>query len=68
MIHRCCRQFSESCQSVHDEERSGRPSLINVDLVKLMRQRLMENHRFTITELSRKCPQKARSLLHEIVT
>ncbi|GFX45556.1 hypothetical protein TNCV_2740931 [Trichonephila clavipes] len=31
--------------SVHDEERSGRPSLINVDLVQLVRQRVMENRR-----------------------
>ncbi|GFW15444.1 hypothetical protein TNCV_4655841 [Trichonephila clavipes] len=47
MVHRWCGQFSESCQSVHDEERSGRPSLINVELV---RPRVMKNRRFTITE------------------
>ncbi|PRD31680.1 UNVERIFIED_CONTAM: hypothetical protein NCL1_22895 [Trichonephila clavipes] len=32
-----CRQFSEGRQSVHDEERSGGPSLINVDCDGLMR-------------------------------
>ncbi|GFV09817.1 uncharacterized protein TNCV_2598711 [Trichonephila clavipes] len=68
MIHRWCRQFSEGHQSAHDEERSGRPSLINVDLVKLVRQRMMENRRFTITELSSQFPQILRSFLHEIVT
>ncbi|KAJ4443928.1 hypothetical protein ANN_05717 [Periplaneta americana] len=62
------RQFSEGRQSVHDEERSGRPSLINDDRVELVRQCIMENRRFTITELSSHFPQTSRSLLHEIVT
>ncbi|GFT82091.1 uncharacterized protein TNCV_3910221 [Trichonephila clavipes] len=56
-------QFSEDRQSVHDEERSGRPSLI---IVELVRQRVMENHRFMITEFQ--FLQISRSLLHEIVT
>ncbi|KAJ4448384.1 hypothetical protein ANN_10400 [Periplaneta americana] len=68
MVHRWCRQFSEGRQSVHDEERSGRTSLINDDRVKLVRQCIMENRRFTITELSSHFPQISRSLLHEIVT
>ncbi|KAJ4446185.1 hypothetical protein ANN_12878, partial [Periplaneta americana] len=68
MMRRCCRQFSEGRQSVHDEERSGQPSLINDDRVELVRQCIMENRRFTITELSSHFPQISRSLLHEIVT
>ncbi|KAJ4444773.1 hypothetical protein ANN_06570 [Periplaneta americana] len=68
MVRRWCRQFSEGRQSVHDEERSGRPSLINDDCVELVRQCIMENRRFTITELSSHFPQISRSLLHEIVT
>ncbi|KAJ4452219.1 hypothetical protein ANN_03737 [Periplaneta americana] len=63
-----CRQFSEGRQSVHDEERSGRPSLINDDRVELVRQCIMENRRFTIMELSSHFPQISRSLFHEIVT
>ncbi|GFY20344.1 hypothetical protein TNCV_209761 [Trichonephila clavipes] len=57
MVRRWCRQFSEGCQSVDYEERSRRPALINVDLVELVRQYLMANHRFTITELSSQFPQ-----------
>ncbi|GFV32395.1 uncharacterized protein TNCV_1676811 [Trichonephila clavipes] len=38
MVHYWCRQFSEGHQSVYDEECSGRPSLINADLVELVRQ------------------------------
>ncbi|GFU79139.1 uncharacterized protein TNCV_2136621 [Trichonephila clavipes] len=65
MVHHWCSQFSEGRQSAHDEERSGRPSLINVELV---RQRVMENRRFTITELSIQLLQISRSLLHGIVS
>ncbi|KAJ4426206.1 hypothetical protein ANN_27015 [Periplaneta americana] len=57
MVRRWCRQFSEGRQSVHDEERSGRPSLINDDRVEVVRQCIMENRRFTITELSSHFPQ-----------
>ena len=67
MVRRWCRQFSEGRQSAHDEERSGRPSLINDDLVELVRQGVMENRRFTITDLSSHFPQISRSFLHEIV-
>ncbi|KAJ4428146.1 hypothetical protein ANN_24160 [Periplaneta americana] len=64
-VVRCwCRQFSEGRQSVHDEERSGRPSLINDDRVELVRQCIMDNRRFTITELSSHFPQISRYLLH----
>ena len=48
--------------------KSGHPSLITGDLVELMRQRIVENRRFTITELSSLFPQISRSVLHEIVT
>ncbi|KAJ4435475.1 hypothetical protein ANN_18091 [Periplaneta americana] len=68
MVRRWCRQFSEGRQSVHDEERSGQPSLINDDRVELVRQCIMGNRRFTITKLSSHFPQISRSLLHEIVT
>ncbi|GFV18836.1 uncharacterized protein TNCV_4757231 [Trichonephila clavipes] len=68
MVHRCCRQLSDDCQNVHDKERSERPSPINVDLVELVRQRVMENRGFMITELSSQFLPISRALLHEIVT
>ncbi|KAJ4428572.1 hypothetical protein ANN_24616 [Periplaneta americana] len=34
MVRCCCRQFSAGCQNVHDEERSGRPTIITDDLVE----------------------------------
>jgi hypothetical protein len=36
--------------------------------VELVRERIMENRRVTIMELSSHVPQISRSLLHEIVT
>ncbi|PNF32058.1 hypothetical protein B7P43_G05746 [Cryptotermes secundus] len=68
MVHRWCRQFSAGRQSVHDEKRSGRPSIITDDLVELVRERITENHHVTVTELSSHVPQISGSLLHEIVT
>ncbi|KAJ4430990.1 hypothetical protein ANN_19583 [Periplaneta americana] len=65
MVRRWCRQFSEGRQSVHDEEHSGRPSLISDDRVELVRQYSTENRRFTITEMSSHFPQISRSLLHD---
>jgi transposase len=57
MVRHWCRQFSAAGrQSVHDEKRSGRPSIITDDLVELVRECIMENLRFTITELSSHFP------------
>ena len=33
MVRKCLRMFNEGRENVHDETRSGRPSLVNVDLV-----------------------------------
>ena len=68
MVHCWCRLFSQGRQSVHDEERGGRLSLINDDLIELVRQHTVENRRFMIMELSNHFPQILRSLVYEIVT
>jgi hypothetical protein len=53
---------------VHDEPRSGRPSMVNEDLVLAVKEKIQENRRFAISSLSLHFPQISRSLLHEIVT
>ena len=50
MVRRWCRQFTAGRQHVHDEERSGRSSINTDDLVELVRERFMENRRFTGTQ------------------
>ena len=52
MVRRWCRQYTAGQQHVHDKERNGRPSIITDDLVELVREHIMENRRFTITDLS----------------
>lgn len=51
-VRKWCRLFGEGRTNVHDEERSGRPSVVNDDLVEKINQKVRENRKFTITQLS----------------
>ena len=42
---------------MHDEARSGRPSFVNVDLVRKVNERVRNDRRFTISDLSLHFPQ-----------
>jgi len=53
---------------VHDETRSGVPSLMNDALVRKVNERLREDRRFTISDLSLHFPQISRTLLYGIVS
>jgi hypothetical protein len=53
---------------VHEDLRSGQPSLVTEDLVRTVKEKIQENTRFTIPSLSLHFPQISRSLLHEIVS
>ena len=53
---------------MHDDPRSGRPCVVNEDLVRAVEEKIRENRRFTITSLSLHVPQISRSLLHEILS
>ena len=68
MVRRWVRLFNEGRENVHDDPRSGRPSVVNEDLVRAVEEKIRENRRFTITSLSLHFPQISRSLLHEIVS
>jgi hypothetical protein len=58
--------FNEGRTNVHDEERTGRPPLVNDVLVQEVEKKIHENKRFTMTSLSIHFSQISRSLLHEI--
>jgi hypothetical protein len=60
--------FKNGHTNVHDEERSGRPTMVTDELVTLVNEKIDENRHFTITELTLEFPQISRILLHEIVT
>jgi len=48
MIRKWVRIFNEGRQNVHDKARSGRPSLMNDDLVLKVNERARDDRRFTI--------------------
>jgi len=57
MVRKWVRMFNEGRENVHDEARSERPSLVNDDLVRNVNERLRDDRRFTISDLSLHFPQ-----------
>jgi hypothetical protein len=49
---RWCMMFSEGRTNVHDDDRSGRPSLVTADLLDQVNEKIRENRRFTKSGLS----------------
>jgi len=66
MVKKWVRMFNEGRQKVHDEARSGRPSLVNDDFVRKVNERVRDDRRFTISDLSLHFPQISRNLLYDI--
>jgi len=64
-VRKWVRMFNEGRQNVHDEALSGRPSLVNDDLVN---ERVRDDRRFTISDLSLHFPQISRTLFYDIVS
>ena len=56
------RMFNEGRENLHDEARSGRPSLVNDDLLRKVNERVCDDRRFTISDLSLHFPQISRTL------
>jgi hypothetical protein len=50
---------------MHDEAQSGRPSLVNDDLVSMVNKRVREDRHFTISALSLHFLQISRTLLYD---
>ena len=62
MVRKWVRMLNEGRANVHDEARSGRPSLVNDDLVCNVNERVRDDRRFTIFDLSLHFPQISRTL------
>ena len=43
MVRRWVRMFNEGRENVHDDPRSGRPSVVNEDLVRAVEEKIREN-------------------------
>ena len=61
MVRKWVRMFIEERDNVHDEARSGRPS-VNDYLVRNVNERVRDDRRFTISDLSLHFPQIVRTL------
>jgi len=66
MVRKWVRMFNEGRENVHDEVRSGRPSLVNDVLVRKVNERVRGDRRFPISDLSLHFPQISRALLYDI--
>jgi len=65
MVRKWVRMFDGGKENVHDEARSGRPFLVNDDLVRKFNERVRDDRRFTISDLSLHFPQISRTLHHD---
>ena len=68
MVRKWVLMFNEGRENVHDEARSGRLSLVNDDLVRKVNERVHDDRRFTISNLSLHFPQISRTLLYDTVS
>jgi len=60
MVRKWVRMFNEGRENVHVEARSGRPSLVNDDLLNKINERVRDDRRFTISGLSLHFPHISR--------
>ncbi|GBN49064.1 hypothetical protein AVEN_243463-1 [Araneus ventricosus] len=68
MVRKWVRQFNDGRTNVHDEARSGQPSVVNDGLVAKVNEKIHENGWFTLRILCDEFPQISKTVLHEIVT
>jgi len=68
MVRKWVWMFNEGRENVHDEARSGRPFLVNGDLVRKVNERERDDRRFTISDLSLHFPHISRTLIYDTVS
>ena len=68
IVRKWVQMFNEGQENVHDKARSGRPSLVNDDLMCKVNERVRDDRLFTISDLSLHFPQISRILLYDIVS
>jgi transposase len=59
-VAKWCREFNAGRTDIHDEQRTGRPSLINVDLVQKVEENIHADRRVTISELHEMIPEVSK--------
>ena len=66
-VRKWCRLFDEGRNQVADHARSGRPSVVNDDLVRRVEEKIREDSRITFDDLEFHFQQISRGTLHSIV-
>jgi len=61
MVRKWVRMFNEGRENLHDEAQSRRPSFVNDDLVRKADERVRDDRRFTISDLSLHFPHISRT-------
>ena len=56
-VRRWVRLFNDGRENMHDDERSGRPSLMNDDMARAIEENIRRDRRFTVTSLSLDFPE-----------
>ncbi|XP_039604252.1 protein GVQW3-like, partial [Polypterus senegalus] len=67
-VYKWVRSFKEGRTDTHDEERSGRPSLISEELLQQDDEKICSDRRVTNDTLHEMLPHISRSLMCEIVS
>ena len=68
MLRKWVRMFNEGRENLHDEARSGRPSLVNDDLMRKVNERVRDDRHFTISNLSLHFPHISNTLPYDTVS
>ncbi|KAG8299788.1 hypothetical protein J6590_092508 [Homalodisca vitripennis] len=63
-----CHEFKTGRTYVHDDQRSGRPSIVTDELEEIIEKAVRDDRRLALDELSAMFPQISRSLIHEKIT
>ncbi|GFW56834.1 histone-lysine N-methyltransferase SETMAR [Trichonephila clavipes] len=67
-VRKWVRAFKDGRENVHDEPRSGRPSVITDDLVNAVDEKIRKDRLFTISTLALEFPNVGRTTLHKVVS
>jgi len=68
MVRKWVRMFNGGREDVHDEVRSGRPCLVNDDLLRKVNERVRDDRRFTVSDLPLHFPHISRTPLYDTVS
>ncbi|XP_064479391.1 histone-lysine N-methyltransferase SETMAR-like [Ornithodoros turicata] len=66
-VRKWCREFAAGRTEIHDEQRSGRPSISDETVTKV-EQAMREDRRVTLDDLNILVPEVSRSTIHRVLT